>query len=127
MDEELFCCHHCSPTCHHTRIIPFCNTKGMIGLTIVQSYLINVFVPFVYFPVFLFVKINMDGKNTAAMRKVVNKIPSVIVKPNKNSSCKGWVIRTPNVAARIKPAEEKIGRASCREKVWIGAEAAAVR
>src|SRR5699024_11196702 len=54
---------------------------------------------------FLPVSIKMAGKNTVAIKKVVNKIPKAIVKPNRNNSCKGCVIKTPKVAAKIKPPD----------------------
>src|SRR5690625_5707446 len=61
------------------------------------------------------VRIRIDGKKNPLIIKVSKRIPIAMMKPNKNSSCKGWVINTENVAARINPADEmtppEIGRA----------------
>lgn len=46
------------------------------------------------------------GKSTPLIRNVSNRIPTATINPNTNSNSIGCVIRTANVAARIKPAEE---------------------
>src|SRR5690625_7188264 len=55
---------------------------------------------------FLLVNNNAEGINIPRTIKVSNNIPKAIVKPNKYNSCKGCVISTAKVDAKIIPAEE---------------------
>ncbi|MNE52943.1 hypothetical protein D3C80_1476420 [compost metagenome] len=48
----------------------------------------------------------MAGSSMPRTRKVSMRIPIVIMIPNRNSSCSGCEISTPNVAARIMPADD---------------------
>src|SRR5690625_2472762 len=54
----------------------------------------------------LCVNIKIDGKKNPLMINVWSKIPTAMTNPNKNNSCKGCVIKTENVAARMSPADE---------------------